>query len=128
MTIILPIKPEYSSQIISKHKKYEYRTKIPKHKVDSILIYETHPTMRIVAKITIKNILCGSPYEIWSATKKYAGITKEQFDAYFSNSKKAFAYEIGEIERFSKPKLLSEYGINYIPQSFVYINDGTIRT
>lgn len=127
MTIILPIKPEYSNQIIAKQKRYEYRTKIPKQKVGSILIYETYPTMKIVAKITIKKILCGSPYGIWSATKKYAGITKEQFDAYFSNSKKAFAYEIGEIERFSEPKLLSEYGINYIPQSFVYIKDRTIK-
>lgn len=96
---------------------------ITKQKVDSILVYETHPTMKIVAKVSVKNILCDSPHKIWQETRKYSGISKELYNKYFNKSKKAFAYQIDKIEKFNKPKLLSEYGINYVPQSFVYIKD-----
>lgn len=41
---------------------------------------------------------------------------------YFAGKKYAVAYELEDIEKFPEPKLLSDFGLGYVPQSFAYIN------
>lgn len=119
--ILISINPEHVRNILNNNKKYEYRRTIAKHKVDKILIYETSPTKMIVAEVKVKKILCDTPEKLWNNTKTYSGITKDFFDKYFSGKKIAYAYELGEIRKFSKPKKLSDFSINYAPQSFIYV-------
>lgn len=42
---------------------------------------------------------------------------------YFTNTKVAYAYKLGKIKKYDVPKTLEELGINYYPQSYVYLDD-----
>ena len=119
--ILLSINPRYVEKILSGEKKYEFRTRIAKRKVDSILIYSTAQVKRDLAEVTVKKVLKGSPDELWDITEKYSGIDKKFFDKYFTKRELAYAYELGEITRFENPKKLSEFGCINAPQSFIYI-------
>ena len=119
--ILLSINPEYVEKILNGTKKFEYRTKIAKQDVKAILVYCTYPTKKVVAKVRIKKILADTPENLWHRTKDLSGITKEFFDRYFNGRNIAFAYELGDIIEYKRPKDLEDFGIYYAPQSFVYI-------
>lgn len=119
--MLLSINPEFVVRIFEGTKKYEFRKVKCRNNVDSILIYETSPTMRIVGEAKIKTVLTGSPKEIWNQTSLNSGISKSFFDKYYHGKKQAIAYELDKIKRYENPKLLSDYGISYAPQSFVYV-------
>ena len=119
--ILLSINPEFVEQILNKTKRFEYRTKVAKQDIKAILVYCTYPTKRVVAEVKIKNILSDTPERLWDRTKNYSGITKEFFDKYFYNRDVAYAYELGDIIKYKAPRTLQSFGINYAPQSYVYI-------
>lgn len=121
--ILMPINPKYVDEILSGRKKYEYRKiKAKKDNIDSMIIYSTSPVMKVVAEVTITNTLEGTPQEIWDITKEYSGVTHDFYNSYYKDKNKAIAYEIGKINKYNIPKELSEIGINYVPQSFVYMD------
>ena len=121
--ILMPINPEYVNEILSGNKKYEYRKiKAKRKNVDKMLIYSTSPIMRIVVEVDILEILEDSPDKLWERTKNYSGITKEFYVKYYKNKSNAIAYKLGDVRIYNKPKKLSDIGINYIPQSFVYLD------
>ena len=41
---------------------------------------------------------------------------------YYKNKNTAIAYKLGKIMIYDKPKNLDDIGINYVPQSFVYLD------
>lgn len=121
--ILISIKPEYVNEILSGRKKYEYRkVKAKKDNVDKMIIYATAPIMKVVAEIEILKILEDTPDLIWENTKEYSGINKSFYDKYYENQNIAIAYQLGKIEKYNKPKELSDLGISYSPQSFIYID------
>lgn len=120
-TILLPIKPEYVEKIINQSKRYEYRRKIGKKKVDRIIIYSTYPIKMVIAEVEVKKVLTDTPDNIWEKTKNYSGISKEKYSKYFCDKNKAFAYQLGKVLVYSKPKRLEDFNIYYSPQSFVYL-------
>lgn len=119
--ILISINPEHIKNIISGIKKFEYRTRVAKRDISSIIVYSTYPDMHVVAEVEIVDILSGSPDELWKKTKEYSGITKEFFDKYFLNRSTAYAYRLGKVKVFDTPKELVEFGVNFPPQSYVYI-------
>ncbi len=119
--ILLSINPEYVVRILNGTKKFEYRTRVAKRDIKAILVYCTYPTKKVVAQVKIKSILADTPENLWEKTKAFSGISKDFFDMYFKNREIAYAYELGEIIEFKKPKVLEDFGIHYAPQSFVYI-------
>lgn len=121
--ILISIHPEHVQNILNGTKKYEYRKIVAKQTINSMLIYETNPTMKVVAEVEVKGTLTGAPDELWQKTCNFSGITKEYFDAYFMGRKIAHAYKLGKIKIFKKSKSLSEYGIDSAPQSFIYVEE-----
>ncbi|MEG1506702.1 MAG: ASCH domain-containing protein [Bacilli bacterium] len=113
--------PEHVKNIINGTKKYEYRKLAAKQHISSIIIYETTPLKRIVAEVEVIDILMLSPTELWKETSTLSGVSKEFFNEYFKNRKVAFAYKLGKVKVYKKPKLLTDYGLKAVPQSFVYI-------
>ena len=120
-TILLPIKPEYVMGIIEKTKLYEYRKSICKRKVDNIVIYSTSPVKKVVAEVKVEKVISSSPLQLWNDTKKYSGISKSKYMKYFESKDIAFAYKLGKVKVYSTPKELSDIGIDYYPQSYVYL-------
>lgn len=119
--IIISINPEHVQNIIKGIKKYEYRKIAAKQDISSIIIYETTPVKRIVAEAEIEDVLMCSPEELWKITKDESGISKDFFDEYFEGKEIAYAYKLGKIKVYDKPKTLLDYGIKSAPQSFVYV-------
>ena len=119
--ILISINPEYVEKILSGEKKFEYRTRVAKQDINSIIIYSTYPTKRIVAEAEIVKILETTPDDLWSQTKDYSGIDKMFFDSYFENRKKAYAYVLGKVTKYKKPLQLGDFGVRYAPQSYMYI-------
>lgn len=126
-SILLSIRPEYVKNILDGTKKYEYRKRLANSTVEYIYIYSTAPVMKVVAKVSIIDILQASPTALWETTKKSAGISRKNYRQYFNGCKTAFAYQLGEVQIFSTPKDIRDFGITTAPQSFVYVNDSIVQ-
>lgn len=121
--ILMPINPEYVDEILSGNKKYEYRKiKAKRKNIDKMVIYSTSPIMRVVAEVDVEGIIEASPEKLWEQTKEYSGITKDFYSKYYKNKENAIAYKLGNIKVYDKPKKLCDIGINYVPQSFIYLD------
>ena len=119
--ILISIQPTHVQNILSGVKKYEYRKSVARQEISSLFIYATTPIMKVVAEVEVTGIIATSPADLWNRTKEEAGISKEFFDDYFKGRDIAYAYKLGKIKAFKKPKSLGDYGIKCAPQSFLYI-------
>ena len=119
--IIISINPEHVENILTGRKKYEFRKIAAKQDISSIIIYETTPVKKIVAEAEILDVIMLPPEQLWEETKQSAGITKEFFDDYFKGHQIAYAYKLGKITVYNKPKRLVDFGVKSAPQSFVYV-------
>lgn len=123
MKAVLAIKPEFVKKIFSGIKKYEYRKVIFTKKVDKVIIYASSPVSKVVGEFTIDSIVKGKPNKVWEETKNYAGITESYFKDYFKGKDTAYAIKIKDCCKYSKPLSLKEIGVQYAPQSFVYLKE-----
>lgn len=122
-TILMPINPQYVDEILAGRKKYEYRKiKAKRKNVDKMIIYSTSPIKKVVAEVDVKEILEEAPEKLWEITKSESGITKSFYNKYYKNKDTAIAYKLGEIKIYNEPKELNDIGINYVPQSFIYLD------
>lgn len=128
--ILLSIKPGYSKAIFSGEKTIELRkSRINISAGDTVIVYESSPTMAIVGKFDVLNVISSAPSDIWRKTRLKACINKLQYDNYFQGA--AIAYGIV----IANPKLLTKQiplnsmrefaGLNP-PQSFRYLTDEQI--
>ena len=121
--ILMPINPVYVDEILSGRKKFEYRKiKAKRNNIDKMIIYSTSPVMKVVAEVDIVDILEETPEKVWKMTKKYSGITKDFYLKYYKNRDVAIAYKLGNVKKYETPLSLEDIGINYVPQSFVYLD------
>ena len=118
----MAIKPVYVEKILSKEKKYEYRKTLPKKSIDKIIIYSSSPVKKVVGEVDVKNILIENKETLWNKTKEKSATTKEFYDLYFNNKDVAVAYELGEIKIYEPYKDLTDLGIDFVPQSFIYLD------
>lgn len=124
MKVLLSIKPEFVEKIFDGSKKYEYRKVLPKRTdISVIVIYASAPVQRVVGEFRINEIFSESVDILWERTKEYSGISKEYYMSYFQHKNVANAIEIGELKKYKKTKILSDYKIVQAPQSFCYISD-----
>lgn len=124
MKVLLSIRPEYVEQIMNGNKRFEYRKRIFKKKVDSVIIYSTMPVGKIVGEFKIEKIINDSPEEIWNQTYQYSGVSEDFFRDYFSNYKEGFAIKIKEICKYKEPISPKDLFSNFVaPQSYMYVED-----
>jgi len=119
--MLLSINPEHVENILSGKKLFEFRKVRCRADVDKIVIYSTAPVMRVVAEALVEEIIEDDVLTVWNRTKEYAGISYSFFRKYYKGKKKAVAYRLGDVEAYEEPRSLSYYGIEYPPQSFVYL-------
>ena len=104
-----------SDKIFSGSKKYEYRKRMCKEKIDKIIVYSSSPIQKVVGELKIKQVLYDKKNVIWNKTNKY--------DKYFEKCNNAVAYEIEKAVLYNKPKDLKDYNLKAAPQSYVYIKN-----
>jgi predicted transcriptional regulator len=124
--VLLSIKPEYVQEIVNGNKKFEYRKRIFKKDVESVIIYSTMPEGRIIGEFTIDKILNDSPIELWNKTCLYSGISKDSFLDYFSGREDGFAIKIKKFIKYKEPINPKELDTNFVaPQSYRYIDSAS---
>ena len=121
MKILLSIKPEYASKIISGEKTYEFRKKLPRLPVEAIVIYSTAPYCKIIGEVHVKGTITNTVSKIWNDTKGNTGISYKKYLQYFKGKKIAHAFVLGKVKVYNEKKELSEFGIRHAPQSFIYL-------
>lgn len=119
--MLLSINPEHVENILLGTKKFEFRKVRCKADISKIIIYATSPIMQVVAEAEVLGIIEDDPTAVWDLTAEFAGISKRFFDQYYQGREKAVAYRLGKVKKYTRPKALSDYGINFAPQSFVYV-------
>lgn len=121
--IVLPIKPKYAKRILSGEKKFEFRKRLCSRDITCIYLYATAPVQRVLGYATVTRKISGSIEGIWNITRHFAGIEYSDYLAYFKNCEIASAYEMGETFQFEKPLDLKDFGIDHVPQGFVYVDN-----
>jgi predicted transcriptional regulator len=122
MNVLLSIKPEFALEIFRGTKRFEYRRIIFKEPVESIVVYASAPTKRVIGEFLVKDILFEDLHSLWSKTKQHSGISRNYFYSYFSDKDKGYAIKVGRTFKYKTPYLLDDlYGIRP-PQSFVYVD------
>lgn len=122
VSVVMPVKPCYVEKIFSGEKKYEYRKVMPKKNIDKIIIYSTSPVCRVVGEVEVFDIIIDDVYKIWDMTKDYSGISFDNYCKYYKNREKAVAYKLGNVLIYDRPLMLNDLGINYVPQSYIYLD------
>jgi len=119
--MLLSINPQHVENILNGQKKFEFRKVRCRADVDNIVLYATSPIMQIVGEADVIEIIQDRLDVVWEITSEYAGISRRFYDKYYQGKDKAVAYKLGKVKRYERPLQLSELGIGYAPQSFVYI-------
>lgn len=118
--VLMSIKPEYASRILSGTKKYEFRKRLFSANVKKVEIYSSSPIKRVVGSFKIKTIHNASPVQLWKKCSHAAGIDEDSFFRYFAGSDVAYAIEIESVKTYATPRSISEFG-KLPPQSYCYI-------
>lgn len=118
--IVISINPIYVKSILNGTKRVEYRTRVSKEDINSLIIYETYPVKKVVAEVEVLGIIALSPDKLWDLTHEFGGISKKDYDKYFKNRNVAYAYKLGKINIFADPLDIKLFGLKSAPQSFAY--------
>ena len=128
MKALLSIKPQFVEEIVAGNKLYEYRKKIFKKDVDTVVIYSSKPVGRIIGEFLIDEILSDEPSSLWDETSKYSGISKDLFFEYFRGRKDAYAIKIKNLTLYPKQIDPKEIMDNFTaPQSYMYLDDDVLK-
>lgn len=119
--MLLSINPQHVERIMSGEKRFEFRRNRCKREVDKIIIYATAPIQKVVAEVSLLDILEGTIEEVWEQTKEYAGVKKEFYNHYFEGKETAFAYKLDSVKIYDEPLSLEHFGVKQAPQSYQYI-------
>lgn len=122
--ILLSIRPFFVEKILNGSKTVEYRKRIPKDaSIRQVLVYSSYPVRKVVAEFTVGGYLTGTPDKLWSKTCLIGGIDYVTFKKYFSDKSIGYAYQIKDVKLFPRERTLFEYGLDYAPQDFCYVED-----
>ena len=122
MKVLLSIKPEFAEKIFNGTKKYEFRKSIFKNKdVDTVVVYASSPWQYVIGEFHIEKILNDNVDSIWEQTHEFSGISEKFYRTYFAHKANAYAIKIGHVTKYKRGKRLSDYNVNFAPQSYVYL-------
>lgn len=124
MKILLSIKPEYVEKIFNGEKKYEFRKVLFKNQeVEKVIVYSTMPVGKIVGEFEIDEVIKERPHKLWKITKKYSGVERSFYDAYYNGKEYAIAIKIKSTVLYDQPINPKEVFERFTaPQSFMYID------
>lgn len=87
-----------------------------------MVIYSTSPVSSIVGEVQVLKIIEDDVYKVWNLTHNYSGISFEDYCAYYKDKDRAVTYKFGKVLIYDKPLKLNDLGINYVPQSYIYLD------
>lgn len=123
----MSIKPKYSQAILSGRKTVEFRKRPLASDIETVLIYESAPTMRVVGHFRIRESVAGDPASLWDRFADQGEIEREDFETYFADTRIGFVLCIKSTYKYQSPVALADLpGTPSAPQSFRYLRDTSI--
>ncbi len=125
-SLLLSLKPRYADLIFEGVKKAELRRRaLAEMKGRDVFVYVTSPIMELRGGFRVGEVWTGTPQDIWKKVSEWAGVNKDDFDAYYAGQSIAYALEITDIWEFTNPPRLSVLRNRFdnfiVPQSWRYI-------
>lgn len=115
--IILAVNPRWMKQILEGTKTCEVRRKVPVSGIDTIYLYETFPTSRIVGECKPNGI---NRHQA-GALPFLGDITLEELNEYTKGEECWYIY-LKDVIKYEEPKTLWSIGIFKAPHNFCYVN------
>ncbi len=107
--VLISIQQDYVSKILNGKKTIELRKKpFPANGGVRIWIYSTSPTSAIEATAFVTTVETDTPENIWKKYQNKCGISKDDFDAYFSGSTEAYALHLSNARRLDRKMKLED--------------------
>ena len=124
--LLLSIRPEFAKKIFDGSKTVELRRVRPRVGCgDLVLVYASAPVKALLGAFEVARVRSGPPESLWSAVANKAGVTSEQFDAYFLGAKTGYAIFLKRKWSLEKPlgleKLRRRQSDFRPPQSYHYL-------
>ncbi len=126
-TLLISIHPEYVEKILDGTKQVEFRKSRPR--VDTgatAIIYVTSPISSIMYSFKIKKIVEMPPHKLWQRVGGIAGISKEQYEKYYQDKKKAVGIYFEDVASMPNPLRLDLLKTTISgfspPQSYCYLD------
>jgi predicted transcriptional regulator len=129
----LSIRPRFVERILAGEKTVELRRGRPRIEPGQpFLIYCTVPVKALTAVAWTSGVLAAPPVLLWQRVSSLAGVSREEFDAYFAGAKHAFGLQLASVSALREPLALSMLkklipGF-HPPQSFRYFTADQIAT
>lgn len=120
---LIPIHSRFADEIYDGTKCFEYRRIMPKRPIDILVFYETSPVCAITGYALVKGALEDTPPAVWRLTREGSGISKADYEKYFSGKKRAVAICIDDSVAFVSRIGLKEVNVSTPPQSIQYLSD-----
>lgn len=123
MYVLLSVKPQFAKDIFNGFKKYEYRKTIfTRQDIKKVVVYASSPVKSVIGEFEIEKIIHDDIDSLWIKTKTSAGISEENFIAYFKNKSKGYAIKIKSQRMYDDPLSLDSLMVSVPPQSFMYLD------
>ena len=121
--VIISIKPKYALAIIKGEKRIEFRKRKPNIKAGTrCYIYATAPYKMIIGYLIYWGCIIRRKDQLWKEVQSIAGITKEEFDAYYKNKELAYGW-IFSAYKAKEPFPIEVFDLKRPPQSYQFINN-----
>jgi len=126
---LLSVQPKYATQVLNGTKGVEFRRKRFKLDVDWIVVYASSPVRKITGYFSVREIVEGTPAEIWELYSSVGGIDEADYHAYFEGSSKAFAIVVQKAVRLRNALELDRVlTAGTVPQSYKYLSEQEFAT
>ena len=125
LSVMLSEKQFWSGKILSGEKKADIRKSIPTGAPGCtcpfrVYLYETKAKKGAGAVVGECICFCADEIQDYSIVTDFSCLTEWQL-AKYARGRKIYAWFLGEIVKYDKPKPLSEFGLARAPQSWCYV-------
>lgn len=130
-TLFLSLRPRFAELLLSGHKSVELRRVRPAVSEGTpVLLYASSPQMTLIGRAQVAGVEVGPTAQIWRAHGPHTGITRKEYDNYFSGLEHAVAIKLVNIHRLQKPRPLTDLRQRLAgfqpPQSYRYLDSAQV--
>ena len=121
--VLLSVKPRFAEAILAGKKIFEFRRALFRRQdVNTVVLYASSPTCKVVGEFTIDEVLMLGLEALWESTRNGGAIDRQYFDQYFEGRSSGYALKVKRVHRYRAPLCLrKDLGISHPPQSFCYL-------
>jgi predicted transcriptional regulator len=125
--VLLSIKPRFANAIMRGEKKVEFRRRLWKANVDTVVVYASSPTKKVIGYFNVSFVDLGSPRGLWNRHGGVGSIALNEYLSYYAGTTSGVAVGVGKVHRLKGVGgLRAATGLKRAPQSFAYLERSTI--